>query len=117
MLVFAVLTTILTTVAHLCVNWIGVIFFNVIHVIAVSTLVYAGIDYCLAGRRGLAGDPAGADGDGPGGGVSQLNKQKATLTGWLIAAGTWLSASAIIAPIYEEVSSAPRRSRRACRGC
>ncbi len=108
MLVFAVLATILTTVAHLCVNWIGVIFFNVIHVIAVSTLVYAGIDYCLAGRRGLAGDQAGADGDGPGGGVSQLKKRKETLTGWLIAAGTLaVSLGPIIAPILPEETYHP----------
>ncbi|NMA36212.1 MAG: DUF1624 domain-containing protein [Clostridiaceae bacterium] len=50
MLLFAVIATVLTAIVEVITNWMGVIFFNVFHVIALSTLCYVLIEHLFIGR-------------------------------------------------------------------
>jgi uncharacterized membrane protein len=50
MLLFAVIATVLTAIVKVITNWMGVIFFNVFHVIALSTLCYVLIEHLFIGR-------------------------------------------------------------------
>lgn len=54
MIVFSAIATVGTVFIHQFVSGIGIIFFNVIHVVAFSTLIYAFIEYVFIGRHGLA---------------------------------------------------------------
>ena len=50
MLLFAVIATVMTAIVEVITNWMGVIFFNVFHVIALSTLCYVLIEHLFIGR-------------------------------------------------------------------
>ena len=56
MLLFAVIATVLTAIVEVITNWMGVIFFNVFHVIALSTLCYVLIEHLFIGRHRASPD-------------------------------------------------------------
>jgi uncharacterized membrane protein len=56
MLFFAVIATVMTAIVEVITNWMGVIFFNVFHVIAISTLCYVLIEHLFIGRHRASPD-------------------------------------------------------------
>ncbi len=56
MLLFAVIATVLTAIVEVITGWLGVIFFNVFHVIALSTLCYVLIEHLFIGRHRASPD-------------------------------------------------------------
>lgn len=97
MLVFAVIATVVTAIADNITGWLGVIVFNVIHVIALSTLFYALIDYLFIGRHRASA-----------GGSVDMERQKAKMVGFLIAFGALaVIIGFVISPILPEVTRNP----------
>ena len=56
MFLFAVIATVLTAIVEVITGWLGVIFFNVFHVIALSTLCYVLIEHLFIGRHRASPD-------------------------------------------------------------
>ncbi len=97
MLIFSVIATALTGIIHWLTRWTGVIFFNVIHVIALSTLCYALAEHLFIGRHE-------AHPDCP----IDKERQKAKLVGFLIAFGVFtVILGNVIVPILPEETRSP----------
>ncbi|HHW93328.1 MAG TPA: DUF1624 domain-containing protein [Clostridiaceae bacterium] len=77
MVIFSAFATVLTTVLYLIDSQMGIIFFNVIHVIALSTLFYAVIEHLLIVRHRKSTN-----------GSVDMEKQRAKFIGFLITFGT-----------------------------
>ncbi len=76
MAIFSALATVLTAILHMITRWTGVIFFNVIHVIAFSTLLYAVIEHVFIVRHAKSSNSS-----------IDMERQRAKLVGFLIAFG------------------------------
>lgn len=118
MLLFAVIATVLTAIVEVITGWLGVIFFNVFHVIALSTLCYVLIEHLFIGRHRASPD------DTPDvelserlerkpdrsvmNGILDVERQKAKMIGFLIGFGAFTVAIGyVIAPILPNVTRNP----------
>jgi uncharacterized membrane protein len=118
MLLFAVIATVLTAIVEVITNWMGVIFFNVFHVIALSTLCYVLIEHLFIGRHRASPDgtldvelserPERKPGRSVMNGILNFERQKAKMIGFLIGFGAFAVAIGyVIAPILPNVTRNP----------
>jgi len=97
MVIFSALATVLSAVLHVITRWTGVIFFNVIHVIAISTLLYAVIEHLFIVRYANASNSS-----------IDMEWQKAKMIGFLIAFGVLaVILGYVIIPILPEETLNP----------